>query len=95
MNETDLREQVQRAEEAKALLENELLGEAFVSLRARYEAAWRDSEPGQAQQREELYYAQRAVDHVQQELLILLDNGKVAAERLADIERKRDGADNR
>lgn len=81
-DEGKLREAVELGENAKRLLEDETLQEAFDRLKSNFRIAWEDSEPENTDGREKFYYGLRAVHFVEQELRIMLDNGKVAASQI-------------
>ena len=85
-DETDLRRDAQRAERARALLNDELLIEAFDTLNAQYMAAWLVTQTGDSVQREKLYFAARTLPAVRKNLETILMNGSIAAKQLANLE---------
>lgn len=55
----------QRADHAERLMQDPLLQEAFANLRINYFEEWLDTHPEDAQAREALYMAAKAVSHVE------------------------------
>lgn len=81
-DEGKLRDEIELGENARRLLEDPTLNEAFDRLKENFRAAWEGSEPENAEGREKFYYGLRAVHFVEKELRIMLDNGKVAASQI-------------
>jgi hypothetical protein len=81
-DELQLRFEAERGMRAKALMENELLVEAFDGLEKLYTEAWRTSPPPAADQRERAWMALRMLDSVRADLRRLLDGGKIAQAEL-------------
>ena len=72
----DRREEVlRRAAIAQALLENEVLIDAFTEVQDAYEAAWRDSKPSDSEGREEAYRMLAALRTVKARILTNIENG--------------------
>lgn len=83
MSEDKLRDEIELGDNAKRLMEDPTLQEAFDRLKQNYIAMWSGSAPSAgADAREHLYYAYQAVEFVERELKIMLDNGKLAASKL-------------
>jgi hypothetical protein len=82
-------ETIARANRAKALLDDEVLQDAFAQLGANFLAAWRATEPGAVEDRERLWVAVGVIEGVQAILRAYADSGLVELERLR-IERLRD-----
>jgi hypothetical protein len=83
-----------RAARAKALLEDELLTEAFNLYEAELMAAWRATGTALAEthKRERLWLAVNLLGKVREHLFKVVQNGKVAKAHLAQIEGKRQHA---
>src|SRR5258705_8613578 len=92
-DEGKLTAQMARASRAQDLMKDEMLQEAFERLEANYINAWRQSKPGQKDDREILYLAINAIGKLRDELRIMLDGGKLAMVELEEINRKRSVAD--
>ncbi|WP_315750865.1 MULTISPECIES: hypothetical protein [unclassified Bradyrhizobium] len=82
-----------KAARAQALLDDELLSEAFVALETGYVSAWRRTVIDDAAGREKLFLAINIVGKVRDHLASVIANGKLAQaelKELADVaERKR------
>ncbi len=85
-DETELRRDAQRADRARALLNDELLTEAFEKLRAMYVEALLSSSASESMHREKLYLAARIVPAVKANLEKLMMDGSIAAKQLANLE---------
>jgi hypothetical protein len=81
-DELQLRFEAERGMRAKALMENELLVEAFDAWSRLYIEAWRTSAPAATDQRERAWMALAALDSVRADLRRLLDGGKIAQAEL-------------
>ena len=85
MKEDRLQEDIELGDSAQQCFDNEALQEAFDRLKRNYIAMWTGSAPSEGSEaREKLYYAHQAVEYVERELRIMLDNGRLAA---SEIER--------
>lgn len=93
MDEERLHKALSRGDRAKALLDNDLLKEAFESLEADYSAALFETKPQDQIAREKLYLAVNVVRKVRDHLSIAVANGKVAKAQIdqlsAESERKK------
>ncbi len=85
-DETELRLEAQRAERARALLDDPLLTEMFVKLSDAYVAAWLQTPTGDSAGREKLYFAAKTLPAIRQNLESILMNGTIAAKQLANLE---------
>lgn len=85
-DEDALRKDVNKADRARALLEDPVLTEAFDKLRLQYLQAIEDSAPTDSDQREKLFIAMRTLPAVKKHLESMLFNGSVAARQLANLE---------
>ena len=90
MNEHKLQRDVARAAQAKALLENELVAEAFARLDADYLAAWRGSGPRDGEARERLWLAIQVLGKVREHLGLVVVNGRLAQAELNQLVRQID-----
>ena len=75
---------------ARGVLNSPAFVHAVQALEEKYSRTWRESGPGQAQEREDAYLALCALDAMTNELTILLDNGEIAAHQV-EREEKRNG----
>lgn len=78
-----LRRDVERAARAEALINDELLAEAFTTLKATYLEVWEASNLRDTEGRERLFQAVKLVGSVQSHLQIILSNGQLAKHELA------------
>lgn len=82
-----------KAARAQALLDDELLKEAFDGLEQAYTGAWRATTIEDVSGREKLFLAINIVGKVRDHLNAIVSNGKLAAKELKDLadtaERKR------
>jgi len=85
IDEDKLAQDAHRAARAKSLLENELLQEAFASLKAQYSADLMATTVDQQGARERLYLAHRIVGEVERHLGTIVQDGKLAARQLKDL----------
>jgi hypothetical protein len=70
---------------AKALLEDELVVEAFTKLEAEYLAAWKSSDPDDAAGRERVWIAVNLLGKVRDHLGRFVADGKLAERQLQDL----------
>jgi hypothetical protein len=64
--------------QAKELLENPIMAEAFAELERRYMEAWRQSKPADQEERERLWLAVGILAEIQRHLRVVIDNGVIA-----------------
>lgn len=92
-DEIKLQQDANRASRAKALLENELLNEAFKHLEENYISFWRATKPDDEKAREKAYIAINVIGKVKQHLESVVANGTLAQAELhklhAEAERKK------
>lgn len=97
VDEAKARVDAQRGAQARGLLENPLLKEAFATLEAAYIGAWRNTTIDNVAGREKVFLAINIVGKVQEHLLKVLDDGALAVSdlrRLAEAaERKKTWAE--
>lgn len=83
---------VQRGNEAKRLMENEILTEAFEHLEQEYTQAWKRTKATDEAAREKLWMAQNQLEMVKAHLQSVIQTGKVAENKLQKAMRHlRDG----
>jgi hypothetical protein len=64
--------------QARELLENPILVEAFAELEREYLKAWRQSKPADQEERERLWLAVGILAEIQRHLRVVVDNGVIA-----------------
>ena len=67
-----------KGQEAKDLLENPILVEAFAILEREYLKAWRQSKPADQEERERLWLAVGILEELQRHLRVVVENGMMA-----------------
>ena len=87
-DEFTLRREADRAAKANALLSDELLAEAFTTLRAEYIRAWEATAARDQDARERLWTATTVLTKVRGHLETMISDGKIASAQLADLEAK-------
>jgi hypothetical protein len=92
-DEIELQKQVNRAQRATSLLDNELLNEAFKALEQSYIDFWRQTKVEDQIGREKAFLAINVVGKVRDHLSSVIQNGKLAQAELnklhADAERRK------
>lgn len=91
-DETKLRLDAGRGARAKALIENDLLNEAFTELEEAYIAKWRSTAVLDDKGREKLFIAVNVIGKVKEHLALVMANGSVAEaelKRLTDDEARK------
>jgi hypothetical protein len=84
-DESTLERAAARAVRAEALLDDELLNEAFDTLEKSYIAAWRATTVDDAAGREKLFLAINIVGKVRDHITGVVANGKLARAELKDL----------
>jgi hypothetical protein len=84
-NEIQLDQGVAKGARAEALLDNELLSEAFADLESSYTSAWRTTAIDDVTAREKLFLAINIVGKVRDHLAAIVTNGKLAQAELKEI----------
>lgn len=84
-DEIALQRAVNRAQQARDLLENELIKDAFKSLEDSYTAAWRGTTIDDVNGREKLFLAINVVGKVRDHLTKTVSNGSVAEAEIKDL----------
>ena len=84
-DEIALQRAVNRAQQARELLENELLKDAFKGLEDAYTAAWRGTTIDDVNGREKLFLAINVVGKVRDHLTKTVSNGSVAEAEIKEL----------
>ncbi|MEH2513921.1 hypothetical protein V1291_005275 [Nitrobacteraceae bacterium AZCC 1564] len=79
--------EMSRGARAQALLDNELLNEAFTALEAAYIERWRATHIDDERGREKLFIAVNVVGKVRAHLAAIVANGHIAAKQLDELAR--------
>jgi len=79
-----LQEELTQANKAKQLFENPLLKESFDKLRSLYSESLFNTGAKETEAREKLWLAYNVVSKVEQNLLEMIDTGKLASKQLED-----------
>ena len=82
-------DEIRRAEQARYLLDHDLMKAAFAEVGDEIARQWRESPARDTEGRERLYLMLRLLDRVRDTLQGHVETGKVARARLADLERER------
>jgi hypothetical protein len=89
MSEDQLAAALARAARAQALIEDELLGEAFAALEARYVAEWRATQFRDTDARERLWQAVNVLRKVKDHLGRILADGRLAQREIEALAQRR------
>ena len=81
-----IEEEINRAQRAKLLLDDELLAEAFTILESEYTQAWKESLEREGDKRDRLWLMLRLLQRVRGHLLEVMEAGKVAQHKLDEKE---------
>lgn len=73
---------IQRAEHAKRLLDDDLVKEALVYMRATILGDWEATQPPDAAKREDLYQLRRAISRFEEFFRAVIESGAVEQERI-------------
>lgn len=84
-DELKLRRDMDRQAKAQALLDNDLLKEAFAGLEKELMDLWRMLPNSAHDERERIWWAVKANDRAQSALRSIIDNGKIAAKELEHL----------
>lgn len=85
MNEDKLQASITRGARAEALLKNELLQEALVTLERDYIEAWKTSSARDTDGRERLWQAVNIVGKVRDHIVKVVNDGKLSQRQLNDL----------
>ncbi|AWJ88925.1 hypothetical protein Sp245p_03530 [Azospirillum baldaniorum] len=89
IDEGKLRLEEQRGAQAQALLDNDLLREAFAGLRQDYMRAWEATGARETDARERLWQAVQIVGKVESHLRSVAQTGQLAQRQINDIQGKK------
>lgn len=87
-DEGKLRQQAERGERAKRLLENELLQEAFASVEKAIDDGWKGTSAHEKEQRENAYMMHRLLGNFREHIAQVVRTGDGAAKQLLRIEQE-------
>ncbi len=79
-----LQQELTQANKAKQLFENPLLKESFDKLRELYQSSLFNTGVNEESTREKLWLAYNVVNKVEQNLIEIIDTGKLASKQLED-----------
>ena len=85
MDEVELHKQVARGQDAKAVLDHPIVGEALLHMRQQLYSDYLNTAPDQAEQRDELWRQQMAVTWFTNFLYGLAYDGESAAKKLEQV----------
>jgi hypothetical protein len=88
MDEGKAREKQARAEQAEALLRNNLFNEAFEYLDAQFLDAWRQSGVADVENRERIYQLTQSLATLKGYFQSVVEDGKLAQVQLDDFKRR-------
>jgi hypothetical protein len=88
MSDDPLQDALNRAFQAKTLLENELFREAFQTLETAYATAWKESQPHEFKSRENYWCAIQILGDVQKHLQTILTDGVIARAELDELAKR-------
>lgn len=75
-------EDIQKGQQAQALLENEILQEIFANMRDTLTSAWSESPDRDVEGRERIYLMKKTVDTFEEHLKAYVNTGKFASHQL-------------
>lgn len=87
MRDGKLREDIDRANQAEALLNNPILTDAFAHLEQQFMEAWRQSSVNDTENRERIYHLCTALEAVKGHLRTVVESGKIAQANLDNIKK--------
>jgi hypothetical protein len=80
-------DQVNKGRKAKQLLEDETLNNAIAKLEGDQLWAFRSSKPEESAKRETAWCMLQAIDGLRQELIKIMDNGKIAQNAISKLQK--------
>lgn len=86
MTEAKLRKDMERAERAKRVLENELVKEAIEVIKTNVRTAWESSKANDKEGREEAWKMLKVVNEFERHFVNLVTSGKMAEKELSRLE---------
>src|SRR5690349_11359930 len=81
--------EIARGERARTILEDPLVGEAFGALERACIDEWRRAPARDVEGRERLWLMLKLCERLREHFVSLVENGKLAADRLAQVEKER------
>jgi hypothetical protein len=91
MNDTDDMVEVTRGQRARAILDDPLVDEAFAAIERECLAEWRRAPARDVEGRERLWLMLKMAERLKAHFVNLIDSGRLAAERIAQLEKARRG----
>jgi hypothetical protein len=88
MDEDKLQAAIERGARAEALLQNELLQEAFAALERDYVEAWKLTPARDTDGRERLWQAINVVGKVRDHMVKVVNDGKLSQRHLSELARR-------
>jgi hypothetical protein len=82
---------VSRGQRARAILDDPLVDEAFAAIERECLAEWRRAPARDVEGRERLWLMLKMAERLKAHFVSLVDSGKLAAERVAQLEKERRG----
>lgn len=89
MTGNDSASEMARGERAQAILDDPLVGEAFAAIERECLAEWRSAPARDVEGRERLWLMLKLCERLKAHFERLIDSGKLAGERLAQLEKER------
>jgi hypothetical protein len=89
MSGTDNEVEVARGLRARAILEDPLVGEAFAAIERECLAEWRRAPARDVEGRERLWLMLKMAERLRAHFESLIDNGRLAGERVAELAKER------
>lgn len=87
-SEDKLRDAVQRGDRAKALLQNELLVEAFDNLESKIMEEWKATDPEDKERREDAWRSLKLLQTLQGQFRRIVTTGEAASKELVRIKKE-------
>jgi hypothetical protein len=89
MSGVDDTEEVTRGQRAQAILDDPLVAEAFAAIERECLAEWRRAPARDVEGRERLWLMLKMTERFKAHFLSLIDSGRLAGERIAQLEKTR------
>lgn len=87
----DFAGEISRGQRARAILDDPLVDEAFAALERECLAEWRAAPARDVEGRERLWLMLKMAERLKAQFTSLIDGGKLAGERVAELEKARRG----
>lgn len=85
IDQSKLRKQQERGNQARELLENPILDEAFAKIEKYLRDSWEISKGGETERREDIWRSLKLLEGIKQEIKLIAANGKEAQRKLLEI----------